>query len=84
MVGIAGAAPTLLGFDKGVNSERLTRGAALLLGLFVANGMALLMIKWFQTTGYTGQGVVYLATVFAVSAIVCFIWRSRRSVPAGR
>lgn len=85
VVGIALAllALPLLGFDKGVNSERLTpRRGALLLGLFIANGVALLMIKWFQTTGYTGARVVYLATVFAVSAIVCFItWRSTTKRP---
>lgn len=85
VVGIALAllALPLLGFDKGVNSDRLTpRRAAVLLGLFVANGMALLMIKWFQTTGYAGARVVYLATVFAVSGIVCFItWRSTAKRP---
>lgn len=61
----------LLSLDKGVSDEPLTlRRMAMLLGLFLSNGMCLLLLKWYQTTGTSGGRFIYLATVFTVSGLI--------------
>lgn len=62
----------LLSLDSGVNSGRLTvRQMLVLLGLFLGNGMTLLMMKAFQTTGYTAASPFYLGAAFFVGAVGC-------------
>jgi drug/metabolite transporter (DMT)-like permease len=66
----------LLSLDKGVSDQPLTlQRMGMLLGLFVCNGMALLLLKWYQTTGTAAGRFIYLATVFTVSGlIVGLVW----------
>lgn len=71
-IALALLALPMLSLDKGVNHQPLTaRRLAVLLGLFVANGMTLLMIKAFQMTGYEAARPFYLATVFLIGAAGC-------------
>ncbi len=76
----------LLSLDKGVSGEPLTlRRMAMLLGLFVSNGMCLLLLKWYQTIGTSGGRFIYLATVFTVSGlIVGLVWARAKNRRLGR
>ncbi len=62
----------LLTLDKGVSRHRLTLGRVMvLLGLFLLNGLAMLVNTWFHTTGLEGQRTMYLAILFSVAAVGC-------------
>ncbi len=75
----------MLSLDKGVNHEPLTaRRIMVLLGLFVSNGMTLLMMKAFQETGFVAARSIYLAMVFSIGALVCGVaWLRTRTSPLG-
>ena len=62
----------LLTLDKGVSRQPLTLGRVMVLvGLFLLNGLAMLVNTWFHTTGLEGQRAMYLAILFTVAAVGC-------------
>ncbi len=69
----------LLTLDKGVSRQALTLGRVMVLvGLFLLNGLAMLINTWFHTTGLEGQRAMYLAILFSVAAVGCAAaWRTR-------
>ncbi len=70
----------MLTLDKGVSSQALTAGRVMvLLGLFILNGSAMLVNKWFHTTGLHGERAMYLAVLFTVAAVGCWLaWLAQR------
>jgi len=87
-VGLALLAIPLLSLDKGAaNGLRLTGLMALgMAALFLVNGSAWTIQKWYHTTGLSGERPVYFSYLFGVATIVMFIaWlvKSRRFSGAG-
>lgn len=77
-----GAMP-LLTLDRDGHGKGLTRKQVpLLLGLFIGNGMCLLMSKWFHETGLSGERPLFFAILFGTAtavSVVCWLIWSRRS-----
>ena len=81
-IALALLALPMLSLDRGVNHQPLTsRRLAILAGLFMANGITLLMLKAFQTTGYGAARPIYLGTMFFVGAVICGLVWARNPQP---
>lgn len=74
-VGLALLAIPLLSLDQGAaNGLRLTPVMALgLAGLFVANGSAWTVQKWYHTTGLSGERPAFFLYLFGVAALVMLV-----------
>ena len=82
-VALALLAIPLLSLDKGgASGLKLTGLMALgMAALFLVNGSAWTVQKWYHTTGLSGERPIYFAYLFGVAAIVMFVaWlvKSRR------
>lgn len=77
---LALAALPLLGMGKGTGGTRLTlRMALLMVALFLINGGAMAVQKWFHTTGLTQQRPVFLLYLFGSACLVLTVaWLTRR------
>ncbi len=73
-VGLALLAIQLLSLDRNAIGGRLTWLMALGLGgLFLVNGGAFLIQKWYHTTGLSTQRPAYLGYLFGVAAVIVLI-----------
>ena len=68
---LALASLPLLSFSPGIRGKRLPgRATALLMALFLANGLCLLAVRGYSQTGVAGEESWFLAILFGMAAVI--------------